>query len=41
MDSRHKKIHNFYIFFVEGEQSISVIAVLHVKRSPQLLKDRV
>lgn len=29
------------VFFVESEQSISVIAVLHFKRSPQLLKDRV
>jgi len=29
------------VFFVEGEHVISIIAVLHVKRSPRLLIDRV
>ena len=29
------------VFFVEGERSVSVIAVAHVKRSPRVWEDRV
>lgn len=28
------------VFFVEGERSVSVIAVAHVKRNPRFWKDR-
>jgi plasmid stabilization system protein ParE len=29
------------VFFVDGERSISVIALVHAKRNPQVWKDRV
>lgn len=29
------------VFFVEGEQSVSVIAVAHAKRNPRVWQDRV
>lgn len=31
----------YEIFFVEGESKISVIAVFHARRNPQVWKDRV